>query len=727
MTMRSKSNPCSYVMPRSAVALLGFALSAWSVVSCGAETDAGNPGSETHWLSACESDADCGEYSCFCGTCTVACQTDGDCVRPAGGIEASCAEQARLGSSLSCASDVPARICAANDGLENEGADGGEPTIPFAPEPVTPGPEPMQEPTAGPDGEPTQEPDTGPEPQVTPTEMVICDGSDTIRLVIGQTSGSPQGLDSQFFSSQSARFLAVDGRCNYWVSTGLGRMGVGTLDEPDLLQAYESIVYGKALTEYSISRCPDAPAVYLWDPYTAVYASPICEQSWPEDWAEAFARGTDLLTALADASAPNTGPLRIFLQPGDDDVTPTEWPLTLDPTSVIHDSETSGAVDWSDPDLGALFHPGPDAEALRAARSTDGALDTRFEYRTISGDVGLVKVMMRDEPPPRVRGALEMAFQTAVADVAEIGLSCEADTSCGSSSLQCSVSVSSGEGACSVCLGPDDREWACQDNDDCCDGLVCCVDCGEDSGLCLAEVDPCQGCLDRGGTWLPLDDVCSTDDCVPDSVCFSGSCPEACGAGNCGGCFDGGQCWAAGCEWTFAEFSSVCVPLGSSLPLEPCSVDATDPSLPGVTVHLEADTCAFSEGQGGQFRYSVTLDESLDFTTESSGGACGLCGAASELDTWVGFTISGEGASYCPECDVGCCAPTEAAPTTVEGQSITGTVDWPGLQWSGPSDTGNEPTGAFPVGEHTASVTVTLPGLGTVTANLPITVSAIDN
>lgn len=41
----------------------------------------------------------------------------------------------------------------------------------------------------------------------------------------------------------------------------------------------------------------------------------------------------------------------------------------------------------------------------------------------------------------------------------------------------------------------------------------------------------------------------------------------------------------------------------------------------------------------------------------------------------------------------------------------------------GTSDTGNAPAGVFPAGSYAVTVTVTLPGLGAVSASLPITVT----
>lgn len=59
---------------------LGAALLALATAACGATTqnredDSGN----TNWLKACESDAECGELSCLCGSCRTGCGAATDC------------------------------------------------------------------------------------------------------------------------------------------------------------------------------------------------------------------------------------------------------------------------------------------------------------------------------------------------------------------------------------------------------------------------------------------------------------------------------------------------------------------------------------------------------------------------------------------------------------------------------------------------------------------------
>ena len=47
------------------------------VAGCG--PDEPTIGSQTNWLKACHSDADCGSFACFCGTCTRSCETGASC------------------------------------------------------------------------------------------------------------------------------------------------------------------------------------------------------------------------------------------------------------------------------------------------------------------------------------------------------------------------------------------------------------------------------------------------------------------------------------------------------------------------------------------------------------------------------------------------------------------------------------------------------------------------
>lgn len=51
-------------------------------MGCGQTRTGGGAGSETHWLTECDQDSDCGIGSCLCGVCTMACSSLRDCPDP---------------------------------------------------------------------------------------------------------------------------------------------------------------------------------------------------------------------------------------------------------------------------------------------------------------------------------------------------------------------------------------------------------------------------------------------------------------------------------------------------------------------------------------------------------------------------------------------------------------------------------------------------------------------
>jgi hypothetical protein len=64
--------------------MVGLAL--WGCTEEG--TDGASGSSQTHWLSDCSQDAECGELSCVCGSCTAACGTGGECTT--GAVASTC-------------------------------------------------------------------------------------------------------------------------------------------------------------------------------------------------------------------------------------------------------------------------------------------------------------------------------------------------------------------------------------------------------------------------------------------------------------------------------------------------------------------------------------------------------------------------------------------------------------------------------------------------------------
>jgi hypothetical protein len=170
---------------------------------------------------------------------------------------------------------------------------------------------------------------------------------------------------------------------------------------------------------------------------------------------------------------------------------------------------------------------------------------------------------------------------------------------------------------------------------------------------------------------------------------------------------------------TLAACEAACV---DAPPPRPCDVDATDDSLPGVTIHVESHRCNFEVGQPGEFTWKVDVAESVTYQVEASAG-CGSC------KTWGGnnpgqlvtYRVGTGDVHYC-ECDTGCCPPDMSMAYTLEASSGVGRIAWPGRQWDGPSDTNNPLGEPFPAGSYDVEVSLALPGAGSVTAKLPIIV-----
>jgi hypothetical protein len=153
---------------------------------------------------------------------------------------------------------------------------------------------------------------------------------------------------------------------------------------------------------------------------------------------------------------------------------------------------------------------------------------------------------------------------------------------------------------------------------------------------------------------------------------------------------------------------------------EACSVDVTDPSVPGGRLHVEADSCRLKVGEGQVFRYRVELAAPISYVAPDSGGACGRCGGyTADPATLIDVSVGSGSARYCL-CDVGCCGPTVATPVTIPAGSLSATFDWPGRQWSGPSDTSSPLGPPFPVGGTFAEISFRVPGVGRIDAQLPL-------
>jgi hypothetical protein len=170
---------------------------------------------------------------------------------------------------------------------------------------------------------------------------------------------------------------------------------------------------------------------------------------------------------------------------------------------------------------------------------------------------------------------------------------------------------------------------------------------------------------------------------------------------------------------TLADCERACNVTPASMP---CSIEVDDPALPGVRLHVEGDRCRVQTGQEHEFRYRLEVDDPIAYYAPDSGGSCGRCaGYGDDPLTLIDFSIGAADTWYCL-CDVGCCPPTTTSQWTLQTGTFADVILWPGREWNGPSDT-NEPLGAlFAAGDYDVSVTFAVPGVGSMTARLPIEV-----
>lgn len=89
-------------------AFWALGLAAMLVPSCGGSTAEPGSDSNTHWLSKCGSDADCGGLSCVCGSCSRRCDSDESCGTLPG---ATCAVPATCDAEATATATACVRAC----------------------------------------------------------------------------------------------------------------------------------------------------------------------------------------------------------------------------------------------------------------------------------------------------------------------------------------------------------------------------------------------------------------------------------------------------------------------------------------------------------------------------------------------------------------------------------------------------------------------------------------
>ncbi|WP_438017042.1 hypothetical protein WMF18_40645 [Sorangium sp. So ce315] len=160
---------------------------------------------------------------------------------------------------------------------------------------------------------------------------------------------------------------------------------------------------------------------------------------------------------------------------------------------------------------------------------------------------------------------------------------------------------------------------------------------------------------------------------------------------------------------------------------QPCAVRDVEGTIPGVKISIESSRCSYYRGEPAEFVYTVTTDSSVPPIDVAASTGCGRCvEPTSDPLSFVSYKISGltwaadpRPQLYCL-CDVGCCAPDEAATVQVDATTATQTIRWSGRQWTGPSDTSNPEGAFFAAGSYDVEVTFDGQEQGSVTAKLPI-------
>jgi hypothetical protein len=382
--------------------------------------------SETHWLTICDGDEDCGAGSCECGVCTQPCATSADCAglglagveclplsdacasaasEPASDGAAcllTCADDgdcAALGAGARCESQRCERIeLASLDGIGgSSGSDGSG--VAGVGQAGSGGQAGGSSASAG---------------------AALCDGSEDIRFVYFVGGGFVSTYYS-FTASRGLGFLAIDGQCQFWRSTEPGGVvSAGTLDPEDAETFASTLDYERVLAARDYEdppSCTDGGTRVVWTPDSRMTCScgPCSDNpNAPSGWTIAFRTMSDArLNDWFGSGQPMTGPARmvlLILQDSASEPNPLlPWPLSREPRDnewhlAPASLDESSGVELTDPDELSL---------LRATRATylervPGSDHTQIAHSTPSS-IGAFDMLLRDELPAPVQAALRVA------------------------------------------------------------------------------------------------------------------------------------------------------------------------------------------------------------------------------------------------------------------------------------------------------------------------------
>jgi hypothetical protein len=371
---------------------------------CG-RVDSPRADSETHWLTSCETDRDCGAGSCECGVCTAPCASAADCsalgftgvecAPSSGGCGASGEPTAGTSAGASAVCLLPcvddADCGALGSGAVCESQRCEQPAASLA-EPVG---------AAG-------------STNATP----LCDGSDDLRFLLVRP-GSDGIAGYPFFTQErGSGFVAVDGQCRFWTSAAATEPVMqGTLSADGAAAFAAAIGYAR-FAEYTTVDEQDTCAggvTRIWSPASRAQCTCRCPEL--EGWASVIDAMFDpVVQELLAGGQPATGPLRLALigYPSNmDPNAPVAWPLSRAPAM----NEVYYAMEYDplliDASSGAEITEPSEQVALRATRDDFATRSSGHPYTPLlwtdpdTQQPIWFHMVLRDEVPAHVQAELE--------------------------------------------------------------------------------------------------------------------------------------------------------------------------------------------------------------------------------------------------------------------------------------------------------------------------------
>jgi hypothetical protein len=260
---------------------------------------------------------------------------------------------------------------------------------------------------------------SGDDTALPPTEP-LCDGSDELRLVFTSIVGFGS-FGSGFSGKYGSGYLVIDGHCDYWLGSETPRgLRTGRLDASTAAALAEELHFGRYSTVAGFrdpGGCTDAGLAVL-DDGTATLRTTCWPRDAPRVFREAFSRTSRSYEELDRSGTPAWERTRLLavrdpfeLQP-DYPGTPRvaqAWDAALDlePRSVTGIELAQGL----EPDAGVLVEDGPTLAVLaEVRRAFDDVVPYSLDMLVRDAEGRGYQLLVRDEPPERVRAALEAAL-----------------------------------------------------------------------------------------------------------------------------------------------------------------------------------------------------------------------------------------------------------------------------------------------------------------------------